>query len=250
LGAAGRSVRCARCQQTWFAIDAPTEPAEDPAPDVAAFSEAISDAPATSPEPAPPEYEFRLDALPPLPAPDAPEQPPAEEPAREDIETVAARRAMRQAAQQRRWRQTSLSTAVIALVGLNLGLIGWRTDVVRWMPQTASLYAAIGLPVNVRGLVFTDVVTAKEAHDSVPVLVVEGTLLNNSKRTVVIPRLRFALHNENGHEIYSWTALADREVLAAGEALPFRSRLASPPPEGHQVMVRFFSRRDLLAGVQ
>jgi hypothetical protein len=33
--------------------------------------------------------------------------------------------------------------------------IGWRTDVVRVVPQTASLYAAIGLRVNLRGLSFS-----------------------------------------------------------------------------------------------
>jgi hypothetical protein len=32
--------------------------------------------------------------------------------------------------------------------------------------------------------------------------------------------------------------------------LPFRSRLASPPPETHAVLVRFFNKRDLVAGIQ
>ena len=34
-----------------------------------------------------------------------------------------------------------------------------------------------------------------------------------------------------------------------GAALPFRSRLASPPPEGKAVLVRFVNRRDALAGL-
>ena len=33
------------------------------------------------------------------------------------------------------------------------------------------------------------------------------------------------------------------------EAVPFRSRLASPPAEGHDVQVRFFTRRDAVASV-
>jgi hypothetical protein len=41
-----------------------------------------------------------------------------------------------------------------------------------------------------------------------------------------------------------------RSVLPSGEALPFRSRLASPPPEGRDVLVRFFARRDLVAGMR
>ena len=39
-------------------------------------------------------------------------------------------------------------------------------------------------------------------------------------------------------------------ILAPQETLSFRSRLASPPPEGHEVLVRFFNRRDLAAGMQ
>ena len=57
--------------------------------------------------------------------------------------------------------------------------IAWRADIVRFLPQTASLYAAIGLPVNLRGLVFTDIVTRKETQDGVPMLVVEGVIKSN-----------------------------------------------------------------------
>ena len=61
-------------------------------------------------------------------------------------------------------------------------LIGWRNDVVRWLPQTASLYAAVGLPINLRGLVFTNVTTERETHEGVEVLVVEGSIVNDFKR--------------------------------------------------------------------
>jgi hypothetical protein len=66
-----------------------------------------------------------------------------------------------------------------------------------------------------------------------------------ANRTVEVPRLRFALRNPAGVEVYAWTALPAKPVLAAGEALPFRSRLASPPGDTHDVVVRFFHRRDL-----
>jgi hypothetical protein len=58
------------------------------------------------------------------------------------------------------------------------------------------------------------------------------------------------VRNARGQEIYSWTALPPGKVLAPGEVLPFRTRLASPPPEAHAVLVRFFNRRDLIAGSQ
>ena len=121
---------------------------------------------------------------------------------------------------------------------------------VRWLPQTASLYAAIGLPVNLRGLVFTNITTEKEAQEGVAVLVVDGAIVNDSKRSVDVPRLRFAIRDQDGHEIFTWTALPARNALMPGETLPFRTRLASPPRDGQQVLVRFFNRRDLAAGLQ
>ena len=60
----------------------------------------------------------------------------------------------------------------------------------------------------------------------------------------------FSLRNRSGHEIYAWTALPGRSLLPPGETLAFRSRLASPPADGHDVIVRFFNRRDLVAGLQ
>ena len=133
---------------------------------------------------------------------------------------------------------------------INAALIVRRADVVRWVPQTASLYAAIGLPVNLRGLDFADVTTKKESRDGVQMLVVEGKIVSVASHAADVPRLRFAVRNEAGHEIYTWTALPDRKVLPPGETMPFRSLLASPPREGREVVVRFFNRRDLVADVQ
>jgi predicted Zn finger-like uncharacterized protein len=168
----------------------------------------------------------------------------------EDIETVAARRAKREARGRFRLPAPGLPATIMALIAINAILIGWRADVVKVLPQTASLYAAVGLPVNLRGLNFADVTTTTEAQDGVAVLVVEGSIVSAGRQVVEVPRLRFAVRNPKGQEIYSWTALPTRSVLAPGETLAFRSRLASPPPEGHDVSVRFFNRRDRVAGIQ
>jgi len=169
----------------------------------------------------------------------------------EDIETVAARR-VRTGARSRRkaLRLPGLPTIILMLAALDLGFVGWRTEIVRWAPQTAPLYAAIGLPVNVRGLVFTDVTVETQPHEGVSVLVVSGTIMSTAAKMVEIPRLRFAVRNAGGDEIYKWTALPGRTFLAAGETLAFQSRLASPPPDAHDVLVRFFTRRDLHAGIE
>jgi predicted Zn finger-like uncharacterized protein len=169
----------------------------------------------------------------------------------EDIETVALRRAKQEASRWRWcWPLGAWPSAVLALIVTNAALIGARAEVVRWVPQTGSLYAAIGLPVNLRGLVFANVTTQKEIQDGVPVLSVEGTIVSAASRATQVPRLRFGLRNQAGQEIYSWTALPDRKALGAGETMTFRSRLATPPPEGRDIVVRFFNRRDLVADIQ
>jgi predicted Zn finger-like uncharacterized protein len=172
-------------------------------------------------------------------------------PPRKDIETLASRRNKKKSTRWRlRWPLTAWQTAIVALIVINAALIIRRADVVAWVPQTASLYASIGLPVNLRGLDFADVTTKKEIRDGVQVLVVEGKIVSIAKQAADVPRLRFGVRNEAGREIYSWTALPDRKVLPAGETMEFHSLLAAPPREGREVVVRFFTRRDLVADIQ
>jgi hypothetical protein len=81
-------------------------------------------------------------------------------------------------------------------------------------------------------------------------LVVNGVIKSTSKRDTAVPRLRFAVRDAKGNEVYAWTAQPERNMIAPGATMTFRSRLAAPPPEAHAVMVRFFNRRDLVAGTQ
>jgi predicted Zn finger-like uncharacterized protein len=166
----------------------------------------------------------------------------------EDIETVAAR-LLRRGAKRRpnRWPLSRLQTGILALVMIDFILVGWRGDVVRALPQTASFYALIGLPVNLRGLDFDGIVTSTEQHQGVPILVVEGNIVNDARKVVDVPRLKFIVRNAARQEIYSWTAVPTRTVLPPGEAQAFHTRLASPPPEARDVLVRFINRRDLPA---
>jgi hypothetical protein len=171
----------------------------------------------------------------------------------ESIESVAARRApkaKKRKALTIKWPSLGLP-AVLVLLVLALGaIIALRAEVVRFAPQTATLFNAIGLTVNLRGLTFENVRTTGEVHEGVPVLIVEGTIANVVNKTVEVPRLRFAMRNAAGHEIYAWTTVTGRSILAPGETATFRSRLASPPSEGRDVIVRFLNRRDLMSGMR
>ncbi len=134
-----------------------------------------------------------------------------------------------------------LAAALAAVLAL---LVFERYNIVRLMPQTAVLYSAVGLPINLRGLVFEDVKTTTEMQDAVPVLIIEGVIHNITKHEVDVPRLRFAMRNNAGADIYSWTATPERPQLTPGGVMGFRTRLASPPAESRSAYVRFVQRRD------
>lgn len=305
IGARGRSVRCARCRNVWFAeqtdadaaaprpkdfannevvaafsaelgpqsesTEEPSSPLEPEAalealiePDAAAAPDGAEPAPAADPPATEPLAMEEAAAVAPsdlaVPAADVPttvagidqrpplrRDPPAIEQSAENIRKVARRPTKSRPRTKPKFR---LPLAIAMLACVCAALVSWRKDVVRAMPQLASLYASIGIPVNLRGLAFTGVSIARDVYDGAPVLVVEGTIVNTVATPVEVPRLRFALRNAAGAEVYSWTAVPTQTVLEPGERLPFRSRLASPPAEGHDIQVRFFTRRDAVAGLR
>jgi predicted Zn finger-like uncharacterized protein len=167
----------------------------------------------------------------------------------EDVESVAARRYPQLRKRKGwRWPLSHLQSAILALIIVDAIVIGWRADFVRAMPQTASFYAWIGMPVNLRGLDFDSLATSTEQQDGVPILVVQGNVVNDTNKTADVPHVRFAVRNGARQEIYSWTVVPSRMMLPPGEAVAFRSRLASPPPDAHDVLVRFVNRYDILNG--
>jgi hypothetical protein len=162
----------------------------------------------------------------------------------EEVESFAARRQRLQARRKHTRRSSRWTAVILVLVAFNVALVGARNDVVRYLPQTASLFAAIGLPVNLRQLKFENVRISKEVLDGVTILIVEGAIVSDAGKPVEVPRLRFAARNATEQEIYTWTALPARSILGPGERLEFRSQIPAPPADASDVMVRFFTAQD------
>jgi predicted Zn finger-like uncharacterized protein len=148
--------------------------------------------------------------------------------------------------QDSRPQVSRLQLIIAGLILADAAIIGWRTDLVWAMPQTASFYAGLGLPVNLRGVEFETVTAAAERHDGEPILIVRVKIGNGTNNVQAVPHLRFAVRDLQLQEIYSWTAAPARGSLAPGEALAFRSELALPPPNTRDVVVRFVDRDDSL----
>jgi len=141
-----------------------------------------------------------------------------------------------------------LPTVCAAMGALMVALVVWRADVVRHLPQTAAFYKMVGLDVNLRGLLFKDVKVTTETVEGKPVLVIEGAIVGETRKTVDLPRLRFSVRDAQGAEIYAWNTVLEQTVLKPGDRALFKSRLASPPPEGRSIDIRFFNKRDIAGG--
>jgi predicted Zn finger-like uncharacterized protein len=152
------------------------------------------------------------------------------------------------ASPERRKSSVGLPTACAAMGALAVALLVWRADVVRLLPQSAAFYRMVGFEVNLRGLAFKDVKLSSETVDGKQVLVIEGVIVGEGRKPLEIPRLRFAVRDAQGAEIYAWNSVLEQTVLRPGERAFFKSRLASPPPEGRNIDVRFFNRRDVTGG--
>ena len=273
LGAAGRTVRCSRCKEVWLALP------ED-AVEIGAPVPAMADAGRPAQNDAAAEWEAMAQQE------DEGQTPVVESPsisadwpaggdaaaagtdwpsiAQDEVQDHAAagprrpswfRKLLKPIAMPRLPGKSlagravfNLPVACAAMGALALALVIWRADVVRLLPQTATFYGMVGLDVNLRGLSFKDVKITRETVEGKPVLVIEGTIVGETRRAVELPRLRFSVRDAQGAEIYAWNAVLEQAVLKPGEKAWFKSRLASPPPEGRNIDVRFFTRRDIAGG--
>ena len=260
LGEAGRTVRCSRCKETWLAraadaVESVRSPAMAAANQHAAEQDAAAEWEAMARE-----QDGTNDNAPHVESPSiagdwqgsSAWQAEARN-AQDGDDTPSGgwlgkfMRPKARAASRRR-APISLATACAAMGALVLAVVIWRAEMVRLLPQTAAFYRLVGLDVNLRGLRFKDVKITSEMVEGKPVLVIEGSITGESSKPVEIPRLRFSVRDAQGAEIYAWNAVLEQSVLRPGERAQFKSRLASPPPEGRNIDVRFFNKRDLTGG--
>jgi predicted Zn finger-like uncharacterized protein len=265
FGDAGRTVRCSKCSETWLAHPEELETVQAPAPAMAAESGEDSDLSGWGE--LTPEEQEQTEDTPTVDSPSISSDLPTEEDIQNDWAAQAQDEAGNEASSQGGLRARlqrlfkplvklrprfipgiSLSTACAAMAALVLALMIWRVDVVRLLPQTAAFYKTVGLAVNLRGLAIKDVALKSEIVDGKRVLVVEGVIIDETRKPVEVPRLRFIVRDAQGAEIYAWNARLEQPGLNPGDKAWFRSRLASPPAEGRSIEVRFFNKRDMAAG--
>lgn len=210
IGPMGRTVRCQSCKHTWKALP------EEPLDLTASSTPVVVPAPAADPAP---------ESLAETPAPELPK----------------AYRA--RAEQQRRLRRAAahgVAWAGTACVALGMLGAAWlfRAEVVDVLPRTASAYAAVGVDVNPVGLDF-EALNARAAPDDPSIVIVSGAVRNVRDDERVVPTIRVALLDKDGHEVAHDFVRLDAPPVLPGKVQGFAARLPDPGGRAQEVATDF-----------
>jgi len=247
--APGRKVRCANCGHEWFQ----TPPEDAPKPvDVAPEPEPVAEAPAEDPAAAP------QDTPPEEPAPEAPaEEDAAPAPSRPVITRPSEPEAAADAPSTdeplsqpasfvpspapRQSRAVLIGWAALALfvVAFFGSLLAFRGDIARYWPATASLYELVRMPVAQQGMEFRQVVYEQAVENGLTVLSIRGEIVNVADERGPVPRVRVALRDAEGAELYHYFFAIPEAELDAGATAEFITRLSSPPAAARDLVLRF-----------
>lgn len=236
IGAVGRKVQCAHCQQAWQQ-EALASPAEQAAFEAIA-EDGMDEAMASEERAVAAELRQRL----------------ATEEARLSAEAGKLDPAVirhRQRAFSRRQnlmasrlplarlRRFARVSGVLALVTIAaVGYFG-RVQVVERFPAMAGVYEAVGLGVNVVGLDFTSVTTLRTLRDGKDVLIVSAQIVGLMREPVVVPPVVISLLDADGQGIYEWSVTPSVRDLMAGERATFDTQLVLPPGDAQRVRLTF-----------
>lgn len=211
--AAGRTVRCAKCGNSWH------QPGEAPEPAIE----------------------------PPVPAAEIAPQEPVSEPAAGGISPIRDFAPPSSATAEPRAPLAPRLAIVAGWVGLFAVLlliafaaITYRQHIASIWPQSTGVYNSLGLAVNASGLDFQKVDYRRETEDGQVVLAVSGEIVNTSSRQLPVPQtVRVTLSDSGKRELYHWTFKPSVTLLAPGQSAPFLTRLASPPSAARNLEVSF-----------
>lgn len=117
---------------------------------------------------------------------------------------------------------------------------GWyfREQVVAQVPQTARLYEALGIPVQLTSSPFVlDWRRAIQTEATGPTVTLSGQVINATEEPLPVPQLAVVLLNAQGNQIDSWAVEVGGGPLAPGEARDFTTK-GPWPQSANDVSVR------------
>lgn len=219
LGESGRQVRCASCGHKWFAE--PTLNLDETAQtSIAAEPEAAeNDTGETGEEP--PATEEKTSA--------------ANDEKPEVASKAAPHRAYREKLEGKAKRKRfiigaiawSAITAILVFVAIAAVLN--RSAVVRALPNTASLFNAIGFPADRWGVELKSLRSEVKQEGNEVVMYISGELFNPGKKARPLPLVKLTLQDELGEEVYAWAVSTGIAKLEPQTGIPFQTSVRNYP---------------------
>lgn len=236
IGSAGRKVQCAHCQQAWQ--QRPLEKKDETPEHKQAFEaiaeDGLDEAMASEAQAAAAEAGRRLE--------EGREAAGKVDPAlMRKRQKAFSRRQSAMAAElplARMRRSLRIAGVVLLTAVFAVGYFG-RVTVVEHYPAMAGVYAAVGLPVNVVGLDFSNVTSLRTLHDGKEVLIVSAQIVGLTREPVAVPAVVITLIDAHGEGIYEWSVTPSVRDLMGGERSTFDTQLTMPPGAATRVRLSF-----------
>ena len=140
------------------------------------------------------------------------------------------RRRKSRAAALSAWTATAAAFVVILS-----GLILFRGQVVDRWPESASTYAALGMPVNRFGLEFVETEAERVFDGTTPILEVRGAVQNVTGRSVTAPMVRVILLDDQGAQVAEAFAPISPASIPENATALFAARVENPPFESFEL---------------
>ena len=132
---------------------------------------------------------------------------------------------------RRRLRTVGLIWAIpLFLLCVAAGLTyAMRQDIVRKIPATATLYKQFGIDVTLSGLMIEDPITRTTLIENKTVLIVNGAVRNISSKPQDVPLIKFSMHDKSGNELASWFVETSAKRLKKDGRVTYVSEFPNPP---------------------
>lgn len=162
---------------------------------------------------------------------------------RAPVHSPAALIRARQAQREQRTRLAQASGAwggaVILLAGIFAAGAAARDPLARIWPQSASLFTAAGLEVNIYGLIIEDVQTTRTSTPLGEAIKVSGVVRNLRSQVQQTPPVRILWRDKQGRLLSDSLGHPEKSSLGGGKLTRFESTISGPATRAAMVEVRF-----------
>lgn len=152
---------------------------------------------------------------------------------------IRARHAQRERRTRLLYASGAWASAAIVLAGIFAAGAAARHPLARVWPQSASLFTAAGLKVNIYDLVIEDVETSRTQTPQGESIRVHGVIRNLRRDQQQTPPVRILWRDAKGVLISDTLGHPEKSVLEAGKLTRFESIVTGPATRAAMVEVRF-----------